>query len=34
VLRFEGDNEVALQRIKDTFRQQMLAINPDLRMPF
>ena len=34
VLRFEGDTEESLQRIKDTFRQQMLAINPDLKMPF
>jgi len=34
VLRFEGDTEMSLQRIKDTFRQQMLAINPDLRLPF
>ena len=34
VLRFEGDTEAALQRIKDTFKQQMLAIKPDLRMPF
>lgn len=34
VLRFEGDTELSLQRIKDVFRQQMLAINPGLRMPF
>ncbi len=34
VLRFEGDTEQSLQRIKDIFRLQMLAINPDLRMPF
>jgi phosphomannomutase/phosphoglucomutase len=34
VLRFEADTEEALQRIKEAFRQQMLAINPDLRMPF
>jgi len=34
VLRFEGDTEQSLQRIKDIFKQQMLAINPDLRMPF
>jgi len=34
VLRFEADTEEALQRIKDIFRQQMLAINPELRMPF
>jgi phosphomannomutase len=34
VLRFEGDTEESLQRIKETFRLQMLAINSDLRMPF
>jgi len=34
VLRFEGDTEAALQRIKDIFKQQMLAINANLKMPF
>jgi len=34
VLRFEADSEESLQRIKDIFRQQMLAINSELRMPF
>jgi len=34
VLRFEGDTEESLRRIKDMFRLQMLAINPGLRMPF
>jgi phosphomannomutase/phosphoglucomutase len=34
VLRFEADNEEALQRIKDVFRQQMLAINGKLVLPF
>jgi len=34
VLRFEGDTEESLQRIKDVFRQQMLAINNELKMPF
>ena len=34
VLRFEADTEESLQRIKDTFKQQMLAINNELRMPF
>ena len=34
VLRFEGDTEASLQRIKDVFRQQMLAINNELKMPF
>ena len=34
VLRFEGDTEESLQRIQNLFKQQMLAINPGLRMPF
>jgi phosphomannomutase/phosphoglucomutase len=34
VLRFEADTEEALQRIKDVFRQQMLAINGQLKLPF
>lgn len=34
VARFEGSNETALNRIKDQFRQQLLAINPQLRVPF
>ena len=34
VLRFEADTEEALQRIKAIFRQQMLAINGQLRLPF
>ncbi len=34
VLRFEGDTEESLQRIKDNFKQQMLAIKPDLKLPF
>ena len=34
VLRFEADSEESLQRIKDAFKQQMLAINNELRMPF
>jgi phosphomannomutase/phosphoglucomutase len=34
VLRFEADTDVGLQRIQETFRQQMLAINPDLSIPF
>jgi len=34
VLRFEADTDVGLQRIQEAFRQQMLAINPDLSMPF
>ncbi len=34
VLRFDADSEAALQRIKDVFRQQMLAINDQLTLPF
>lgn len=34
VARFEGTNDAALARIKDQFKQQLLAINPQLRLPF
>jgi phosphomannomutase/phosphoglucomutase len=34
VCRFDADNEAALQRIKDIFKQQMLAINDQLKLPF
>jgi phosphomannomutase / phosphoglucomutase len=34
VLRFEGENPVALDRIKGQFREQLLALNPSLRLPF
>jgi phosphomannomutase/phosphoglucomutase len=34
VIRFDADNEEALQRIKDDFAKQMLAINPSLELPF
>jgi len=34
VLRFEADNEAALRRIQDEFRRALLALNPDLRLPF
>ena len=34
VLRFEADNEVSLERIKDVFREQMLKINADIALPF
>jgi phosphomannomutase/phosphoglucomutase len=34
VLRFDADSEESLQRIKDVFRQQMLAINDKLKLPF
>jgi phosphomannomutase/phosphoglucomutase len=34
VLRFESDTEKGLARIKGIFKQQMLAINSDLKLPF
>jgi phosphomannomutase / phosphoglucomutase len=34
VLRFDADNEDALKRIKDTFREQLLAVDPNLKLPF
>lgn len=34
VLRFDADNEAALKRIKDSFREQMLAVDPTLKLPF
>jgi phosphomannomutase/phosphoglucomutase len=34
VLRFDADNEQALKRIQDTFRQQLLAVDGSLKLPF
>ncbi len=34
VARFDGETEAALERIKNVFRARMLAINPDLKLPF
>lgn len=34
VLRFDADNEQALQRIQDTFRAQLLAVDASLKLPF
>jgi phosphomannomutase/phosphoglucomutase len=34
VVRFDGETEAALKRIKNLFRARMLAINPDLNLPF
>lgn len=34
VLRFEADDETALERIKNVFREQMLTINAELKLPF
>ena len=34
VLRFEGDNEQALERVKGIFRDVLLAQNASLKLPF
>ncbi|TWI57595.1 phosphomannomutase/phosphoglucomutase [Pseudomonas duriflava] len=34
VLRFEGETVEELERIKDVFRKQLLAVKPDLNLPF
>jgi phosphomannomutase / phosphoglucomutase len=34
VLRFDADNDAALQRIQDAFRRQLLALDPKLTLPF
>ena len=34
VLRFDGDNREALLRIQEAFRAQLLAIQPELKLPF
>lgn len=34
VLRFEGDTPMALERIQSQFRQQLLALKSDIRLPF
>ncbi|OGA46688.1 MAG: phosphoglucomutase [Betaproteobacteria bacterium RIFCSPLOWO2_12_FULL_62_58] len=34
VLRFEADNETALNRIQEDFRRALLAVKPDARLPF
>ena len=34
VVRFDGETEEALIRIKASFRSQMLDVNPDLELPF
>jgi len=34
VLRFDADSAEALERIQDAFREQLLAIDPDLALPF
>ena len=34
VLRFDADSQEALDRIQKTFRAQMLAVDPSLKLPF
>jgi phosphomannomutase/phosphoglucomutase len=34
VLRFEGDTPEALTRIKQAFREQLLALAPEVTLPF
>lgn len=34
VARFEGASDAALERIKEDFKRQLLAVNPQLRLPF
>jgi phosphomannomutase/phosphoglucomutase len=34
VVRFDGESEKALERIKNVFRARMLEVNPDLDLPF
>lgn len=34
VARFEGRDEAAMERIQSLFKQQLLAVNPQLRLPF
>jgi phosphomannomutase / phosphoglucomutase len=34
VLRFDADNEAALKRIKQVFREQLLAVDASLKLPF
>ena len=34
VMRFDADNAAALKRIQQAFREQLLALKPDLSLPF
>ena len=34
ILRFEADTEVALRRIQNLYREQILALRPELTLPF
>lgn len=34
VLRFDADSDQALHRVQEAFREQILAIEPDMKLPF
>jgi phosphomannomutase/phosphoglucomutase len=34
VIRFEADDEPGLKQIQETFREQLLTVNPNLELPF
>jgi len=34
VLRFDADSPAALKRIQNVYREQLLAVNKDLKLPF
>jgi phosphomannomutase/phosphoglucomutase len=34
VFRFEANDDAALARIKEAFREQLLALKPDMSLPF
>ncbi len=34
VLRFDADNTAALLRVQTAFREQLLALDPRLKLPF
>jgi phosphomannomutase/phosphoglucomutase len=34
VMRFDADSDEALRRIQGAFREQLLALAPELQLPF
>ena len=34
VLRFEGENQAALERIQQAFREALLKVKPEAQLPF
>ena len=34
VLRFDADDEPSLRRVQEAFREQILAIDPGMNLPF